>query len=130
METATDWAQQNAPEIADRIEREYKENVLGRKKQRKSACIKADAIFAASDMGVEFAGIEEIVRTSPKLYVKNNRDGIHQSLPPQELSDLVFRDLQTFLSDIGLGVDMQTEQQTMIDDDLLSEVNEWRQKNT
>lgn len=87
-------------------------------------------IWGASNTTVEFSGVREIVDHIPRLkYLKSHKKGIGKSPPPQRLSDEVFRDLQGFIDDVGLGFDIENTQQTKIDDELLQEVDEWRRRN-
>lgn len=50
--------------------------------------------------------------------------------PTQRLSDEIYRDCCEFIQNIGLGVDIEEETTvTKIDDDLVEEVEQWRQQN-
>lgn len=87
-------------------------------------------VWAASDTGVEFDGLQELISRTPRLkYLRADEKDIGTSAPPQWLSDEVFRDLQRFIDEIGLGFDMKETQQTKIDDDVLKELDQWRSQN-
>jgi hypothetical protein len=123
LDAAEAYCKQNRPDLADDMEASSR-HVAGKTKSEYRA------IWAASDTGVEFDGIEKLINSTPRLrYLQADYSGIGVSAPPQRLSDEAFRDLQKFIDDIGLGFDIQTEQQTKIDESLLEEVDEWRQKN-
>lgn len=50
--------------------------------------------------------------------------------PPKRVSDEIYRDCIEFIQSIGLGVDIEEETTvTKIDDDLIKEVEQWRQQN-
>ena len=84
----------------------------------------------ATDWGWQTTGTQSLIRHAPKLaYVKTHGPEFGTTAPPQQLSNDVFRDIQLFLDDIGLGITFDEEQQTKIDDDLLKEVNDWREEN-
>jgi len=85
----------------------------------------------ATDWGWQTTGIQSLIRQTPKLaFSKTPGHEFGTTAPPQQLSNDVFRDIQLFLDDIGLGIRFDEEQQTKIDDDLLKEVNDWREENT
>lgn len=85
----------------------------------------------ATDWGWQTTGIQSLIRHAPKLaFSKTHGHEFGTTAPPQQLSNDVFRDIQLFLDDIGLGIRFDEEQQTKIDDDLLKEVNDWREENT
>jgi len=129
VDTALRHAKQHQPELFEDIKKERQENRFSGVSfaQEKAENL---AIWVASDTGVELQGLEALVSRTPKLrYLSSNRKDICPSPPPQSLSDEAFRDMQRFISDIGLGVDIQSEQQTKIDDGLLEEVDKWRQNN-
>jgi len=71
-----------------------------------------------------------MMKQTPRLAYLTTSDDIKTSPPPQRLSDEVFRDVQSFVDDIGLGFNVSEEQQTKIDADLIKELNEWRQSQT
>ena len=85
----------------------------------------------ATDWGWQTTGIKSLVSHVPKLaYPNTSRKEFGKTAPPQSLSNDVFRDIQLFLDDIGLGISFDETQQTKIDDDLLDEVEDWRSMNT
>lgn len=85
----------------------------------------------ATDWGWQTTGIKSLVSHVPKLaYPNTSRNQFGKTAPPQSLSNDVFRDIQLFLDDIGLGISFDETQQTKIDDDLLNEVEDWRSTNT
>lgn len=125
-ETALQHAKENYTELFEQYQTEAVGPGLSSTKQGRLM----DKIrWKATDTGVVITGVKSIVMSSPRLRFFSETGKIKKSNPPKQLSDDVFRDLQRVISDIGLGVDMQTEQQTKIDDDLLQEVDEWRRKN-
>jgi len=85
----------------------------------------------ATDWGWSTDGLGSLVASTPQLAfpVENGQKQFGTTAPPQQVSDAAFRDLQDFIRQVGLGVQFDEEQQTKIDDDLLHEVDEWRQKN-
>lgn len=93
--------------------------------------VKAKMRVYSTDWGWRIQGLGNLIKRTHKLkYVKNLRKNkFGTTAPPQEVCDAAFRDLQDFIRDIGLGVQFDTEQQTKIDDDLLEEVDTWRQQN-
>lgn len=85
----------------------------------------------ATDWGWQTTGIRSLVSETPKLaYGISGRSEFETTAPIQAVSNDVFRDIQLFLDDIGLGITFDEEQQTKIDDELLEEVDEWRRENT
>jgi len=85
----------------------------------------------ATDWGWQTTGINSLVSKVPKLrYPTSSGYEFKKTSPPQSLSNDVFRDIQLFLDDIGLGISFDETQQTKIDDDLLDEVEDWRSTNT
>lgn len=85
----------------------------------------------ATDWGWQTTGIQSLIRQTTKLaYVKTHGPEFGTTAPPQQLSNDVFRDIQLFLDDIGLGITFDEEQQTKVDGALLKEVNDWREENT
>lgn len=93
--------------------------------------IKEDFRIFASDWGWKVTGLKNLINTTPALSYSANKDSNNfpTTAPPQQVSDAVFQDIQELISDLGLGVQFGSEQQTKIDDDLLEEVDEWRQTN-
>jgi len=85
----------------------------------------------ATDWGWKVQGLGELIERTHTLKFPNNRakNEFGTTAPLPEVSDAAFRDLQDFIRDIGLGVQFDTTQQTKIDDDLLKEVDQWRQEN-
>ena len=120
------------------------DNLLERYKQRKENQtisfgnniqldeIKRQIRQRATDWGWETEGLSSLGESTPTLTypVEHGRKGFATTAPPQEVSDKAFRDLQDFIRTTGLGVKFDEEQQTKIDDDLLKEVDQWRQQNT
>jgi hypothetical protein len=85
----------------------------------------------ATDWGWQTTGIKSLVRQKPRLaYAVNGKSEFGKTNPPQVVSNDVFRDIQLFLDDIGLGITFDSEQQTKITDELLEEVDAWRRENT
>jgi len=83
----------------------------------------------ATDWGWKTTGIKSLVRETPKLaYSKASGPTFGTTAPPQVVSNDVFRDIQLFLDDIGLGITFDEEQQTKINDRLLDEVEDWRSR--
>ena len=84
-----------------------------------------------TDWGWEVEGLRHLIDDIPKLaYPKGgHKNEFGHTAPPQEVSNAAYRDMQGFLDDIGLGIRFDEEQQTKIDDDLLKEVNDWREEN-
>lgn len=95
-----------------------------------SSKFEAKLRWAATPKGVNFRGIQSMMKQTPRLAYLTTSDDIKTSPPPQRLSDEVFRDVQSFVDDIGLGFNVSEEQQTKIDADLIKELNEWRQSQT
>lgn len=93
--------------------------------------IKAEMRVYVTSWGWEVEGLGELIRRTHRLkYCKTLRkNDFGTTTPPQRVSDAAFRDIQDFIREIGLGVQFDTEQQTKIDDDLLKEVDTWRQQN-
>lgn len=61
---------------------------------------------------------------------RSSRSRLHVSAPKTHFAVQVFRDCQTILTDVGLGVELREEQQqTKITDDLIKEVQQWQDKN-
>jgi hypothetical protein len=87
--------------------------------------------IAATDWGWTTTGVRSLLSGTPRLafVLKNNENSFGETAPPQSVSDQVFQDLQDFIREIGLGVQFSEEQTTKIDDDLVDEVDTWRQKN-
>lgn len=87
--------------------------------------------WLATPRPAKFDGISDMLDKTPAIaYLSDSKtNDIESTYPPIELSDEVWRDLNTFIDRIGLGFDTETTKQTKIDDDLLSEVEEWRQTN-
>lgn len=87
-------------------------------------------VFATS-WGWEVQGLGKLIERTHKLrYQKNNsKREFGTTAPVQEISDAAFSDLQDFIRQIGLGVQFDSEQQTKITDEVLKEVDQWRQKN-
>jgi hypothetical protein len=85
----------------------------------------------ATSWGWKVEGLGELIKRTHKLKfrTKHGRKDFATTAPVQETSDTAFRDLQDFIREIGLGVQFDTTQQTKIDDDLLEEVDAWRQQN-
>ena len=85
----------------------------------------------ATDWGWKVEGLGELIKQTHQLKYrkKSGRKDFGSTVPPQKTSDSAFRDLQDFIREIGLGVQFNTTQQTKIDDDLLEEVDAWRQTN-
>ena len=98
---------------------------------RVSTSIKNDVRQFATDWGWRVSGLESLVDGTPTLefYNPSRHPYVHTTVPPQDVSDAAFRDLQDFLREVGLGVQFDETQQTKIDDDLLKEVDQWRQTN-
>jgi hypothetical protein len=93
--------------------------------------VKNQVRTVATDWGWSVEGAESLVKRTPKLvYPQSTSRGVKfEYAPPADvISDRLFRDLQDHLRQMGLGVSFDTEQQTKIDDDLLEEVDEWRQE--
>jgi hypothetical protein len=85
---------------------------------------------AATDWGWEINGAEHLLGEKPKLaYRKKHANKFGTTTPPPWVSNSVFVDIQGVISDLGLGVSFSEEQQTKIDSDLLTEVDQWRQEN-
>lgn len=92
--------------------------------QRKSA----SAVMENGSQTVE--GMAAFVNgTSFYAHVTEPYDQIIRAAPGTETCNAPVRDAQQHLSDVGLGVDLSTEQQTKISEDTLEEVEEWRQRN-
>lgn len=111
-------------------------NAIYKKKRGKRHRLAGDQKFehrlriAATDWGWSIKGVKQLVTGTPKLaYSKGSIDEFGTTAPPQNVSDAVVRDLQSFVNDIGLGLSFDEEQQTKIDNDLLKEVNDWRDEN-
>jgi len=87
--------------------------------------------WLATSKPAEFEGISSMMGRTPSLAFMNDgpRCLIKETAPPVSLSDEIYRDLNNFIDSIGLGFDVETTQQTKIDDDLLQEVDEWRRQN-
>lgn len=85
----------------------------------------------ATDWGWQTVGIKSLVRGTPRLaYSVSSRNDFNTTSPPEVVSNAVFRDIQLFLDEIGLGITFDEEQQTKITDELLEEVDAWRRENT
>ena len=85
---------------------------------------------AATDFGWSVTGIQKLIEREHRLvYVKRNKPEFGETRPPEMVSNDAFRDLGDFIREAGLGVQFDEQQQTKIDDDLLKEVDEWRQTN-
>lgn len=93
--------------------------------------IKAEMRKMCTTWGWEVQGLGKLIEQTHRLkYCQNARSNkFGTTAPPQKVSDAAFRDIQDFIRQIGLGVQFDTEQQTKIDDDLLEEVDTWRQQN-
>lgn len=100
---------------------------LGRKSKQKSKLQ-----IAATEFTVEFEGLSDILGEIPDLRRPEvaTKGEIERARPPQHLSDEVFRDCQAFIDQVGLGIEVEEEQHTKIDDDLLEELDQWRQEHT
>jgi hypothetical protein len=100
-------------------------------RRKASSELKQEIRIKATDWGWQTDGVGSLVKKTPRLWYKTTKTNkFKTTAPPQMISDAVFRDLQDFIRQIGLGVSFDEEQQTKIDDELLKEVDEWRQKNT
>lgn len=84
--------------------------------------------IAATDWGWTAEGVQEIVQDRCKLAFPKD-PGFGRSPPPQEISDEVFRELNGYIDELGLGVQFGEEQQTKIDDETLRELDQWRKEN-
>jgi hypothetical protein len=94
--------------------------------------VKNQVRTVATSWGWEVEGAEKLIKRTPKLvYPKSTSRGVKfkYSPPPDAISNKLFRDLQDYLRQMGLGVQFDTEQQTKVGDDLLEEVDEWRADN-
>lgn len=93
--------------------------------------IKEEFRVFATSWGWSVTGLKNLVDTTPilKFSRKKGSNDFHATVPPQRIPDAVFQDLQEFINELGLGVTFDETQQTKIDDDLLDEVDSWRQKN-
>ena len=98
---------------------------------RVSTRIKNEFRQFATDWGWRVTGLESLVDGTPTLEFCDPRRHpyVHTTVPPQDVADAAFRDLQDFLREVGLGIQFDETQQTKIDDELLDEVDTWRQKN-
>lgn len=89
------------------------------------------ARIAATDWGWTVNGLAQLINTTPTLaYPNDNKNEFKYTAPGEDVSNAVFRDLDQFLPSVGLGISFDDDQQTKIDDDLLKEVNDWREQNT
>ncbi len=78
--------------------------------------------IAQDVISVVYPFSEKIGRSSTSM--------IRRSAPKTHFSVQVFRDCQTILDDVGLGVEMgEEQQQTKITGDLIKEVQQWQDKN-
>jgi len=125
VKQAYQFCEKNAPEIVDKVNRSRSNSPFGRLTGEETDIM----VWAATKKGVNFRGVQSMVKRTPSLLYFSNMERIETSEPPQELSDEVFRDLNAVLDDVGLGFEIQESQQTKIDDDLMREVNEWRKQN-
>jgi hypothetical protein len=92
--------------------------------------IKEEFRTFATSWGWSVTGLKSLVKRTPKLeFPTNQTNEFKTTAPPQRVSDAAVRDMQDFMREIGLGVQFDETQQTKIDDDLLDEVDQWRQKN-
>lgn len=87
--------------------------------------------WRATPTPAEFEGIRSMMDKKPMLicFKTGPVKKIKETAPPIKLSDKIYRDLNNFIDQIGLGFDVETTQQTKIDDDLLDEVETWRKNN-
>lgn len=128
LDTAVEHCQQHEPQLLA----EYQEQRDGGYTAFDSTMtrIQNRIIWKATDTGVEFDGVQELISRTPRLkYLRTDHKKIGTSAPPQRLSDAVFRDVQQFIDDIGLGFAMEETQQTKIDADVLEELDQWRSQN-
>lgn len=85
----------------------------------------------ATDWGWETTGISSLLGGTPTLVFANSSEKeFRQTAPPKEVSEEVVRDIRILIQEAGLGIDFNEEQQTKIDDELLEEVDGWRDENT
>lgn len=85
----------------------------------------------ATDWGWKTTGIESLLDSIPSLvYPDSSNKEFRRTAPPKEVSDEVVRDIRIFIQEAGLGIDFDEEQQTKIGDDLVEEVDGWRDTNT
>lgn len=85
----------------------------------------------AADWGWRTEGVGSMLGTVPKLmYPDTSKNEFRPTAPPKAVADEVVQDLRGLIQHLGLGIDFNEEQQTKIDDDLLEEVDEWREGNT
>lgn len=90
--------------------------------------IKHQARVASTVWGWEVEGARSLLGEMPKLaYEKKHESDFGTTPPPQWVSSEVFVDIQSAITDLGLGVSFSEDNQTKIDDDLLNEVEKWRQ---
>lgn len=93
--------------------------------------IKEEFRVFATPWGWSVTGLKSLVRSTPKLeYRTGQTNTFRRIVPPRKVSDKAFSDLGDFIAEMGLGVQFDETQQTKIDDDLLKEVDQWRQTNT
>ena len=113
----------------------FTHTTLGHLKQNPGAedvkgSIKEEFRDFATSWGWSVTGVKSLVERTPKVEFATTQTNTYKTTaPPQQISDAAVRDMQDFMREIGLGVQFDEEQQTKIDDDLLHEVDEWRQKN-
>jgi len=95
-------------------------------KRRQKAKIRG----AATDWGWSVEGAASLTGEIPVLaYRKKHSHEFGTTAPPPWISNEVFVDVQSAITDLGLGVSFSEEQQTKIDSDLLKEVDQWRREN-
>jgi hypothetical protein len=129
LETVASRGPAPSPEPEDVVDTIYEaiENA-GRGKRRTA---KFELRRFATDWGWETTGIKSLLDGLPSLmYADSSDKEFRRTAPPKEISDEVVRDIRIFIQEAGLGIDFNEEQQTKIDDELLEEVDEWRETNT
>lgn len=128
VETKTTAEKTRGEELLEDYKKEQNKGFVARRDLDK---IKAKMRVMCTTWDWEVQGLGRLIEQTHRLkYCKNARGNeFGTTAPPQEVSDTAFRDIQDFIRQIGLGVQFDTEQQTKIDDDLLEEVDTWRQQN-
>lgn len=132
QQTAVDTqpAQPDLSRVVDAIFRSVERRSRGFHSSNQKEKLNHRARVLATDWGWSVTGVQSLVGEVPQLaYSKKGGTTFKTTAPPQWLSNEVFRDIQQFVDDVGLGVDFDSEQQTKITDEVLQEVDTWRQKN-
>lgn len=86
---------------------------------------------AATDLGTaKLIGLKDVADGVVWAFKNRGREAFRRGRPSVAVSDAVYRDCAQFIQDIGLGVDLEEQtNQTKITDDMIEEVEQWRQNN-